>query len=477
MSEHEGLEMGTELDHLMPKIGEASADERMLRANWITSLERSPSGFPLHSAEFVARQGRTVRIIDVREADELTGPLGHIPGAEWIPRDCVSALASRLDHDAKLVLVSRAGERSGPLARELEQNGMRFVASMIGGMVAWRSLGFATARDHEILARRDALREESPVAPQEGPLSLEAVREHIGDVRSVRWAKMAALLLHGRVSCVDGRDETGVIGTPGGDSGEMLLALAALERVTGRPLDASTTATLLHRRMDTFGRFYMHTDTHAANELITALRRDGRFDAAIADVREAMQWRRFLTSPPEELRENLLEYLVQPAHVGCGHLKLMMQEHESYGARPALVQSTLRAFHRLRWNGAPEAELTPLPGGHGEGAVVNIRITGELRSFTPIPLVSPKGHGTQMFVNHPQVSELLRRELASFLCAQDDVMSIDASKCAPLFEEMTALAGTQLGHTLGRLAKGLPIYDVTFAPRGEVRVEHVGVVA
>lgn len=33
-----------------------------------------------------------------------------------------------------------------------------------------------------------------------------------------------------------------------------------------------------------------------------------------------------------------------------------------------------------------------------------------------------------------------------------------------------------MGHTLWRLAEGLRIYDVTSAPRGEVRVEHVGTV-
>lgn len=466
-----------ELDHLVPKIGEAPPEERMLRANWISSLERSPNGFPLVWPEFVARQGRSVRIVDVREADELTGPLGYIPGADWIPRERVPSLATRLDRDAKVVLVSRAGERSGPLARELEQQGMRFVASMIGGMVTWRSLGFATTRDHAILARRDELREIPTYEEHAGPLSIDEVREHIGDAHSVRWAKMASLLLHGRLSCVDGRDETGVIGTPGGDSGETMLALAALERVSGHALRASEIATLLDRRIDTFGRFYMHSDTHAANELILALRKDGRFDAAIEHVREAMQWRRFFASPPEALRELLLEYMVQPAHVGCGHLKLMMQEHARYGARPELVRDMVRAFHRLRWNGASEAEFMPLPGGHREGAVVNVRVEGELRSFTPVPLVSPKGPGTQMFVNHPQVSQLLRRDLATFLCAQDDLLPVDDAMCEPLFTEMGSLASAQMGLTLGRLAKGLPVYDVTFARRGEVRVEQVGTVA
>ncbi|UJR82307.1 rhodanese-like domain-containing protein [Sandaracinus amylolyticus] len=463
-----------DLDHLVPPIGAAPPEERMLRANWISSLERSPNGFPLLWPEFVARQGRAVRIVDVREPDELVGPLGHIPGCDWIPASRARSLVDRLDRDAKIILVSRAGERSGPLARELEVAGMRFVASMIGGMVAWRSLGFAVSRDSSILARRDELRDAPEVPARPGPLSIDAVREHVGDPLSVRWVKMASLLLHGRLSCVDGRDETGVIGTPGGDSGELLLALHALERVLGRELRPGEVAELLSRRVDTFGRFYMHGDVQAANTMIAALRGDRRFDEAVAGISETMQWRRFFEHPPESVRELLLEYSVQPPHVGCGHLKLMMQEHAQYEARPQLVRDVLRAFHRLRWNGAADVEFVPLPGGHQEGAVVNVRVHDELRSYTPVPLVSPKGMGTQMFVNHPQVVDALRVETASFLCEQGDLVPIDESRREALLAEMSALSQVRMMATLGRLAKGLPIYDLTFDRRGRVSVEHVG---
>ena len=37
------------------------------------------------------------------------------------------------------------------------------------------------------------------------------IEAHIGDPHSVRWVKMAALLLHGKSSCVDGRDDNGCV--------------------------------------------------------------------------------------------------------------------------------------------------------------------------------------------------------------------------------------------------------------------------
>ena len=347
---------------------------------------------------------------------------------------------------------------------------MRFVASMIGGMVSWRYLGYQTSRDPAILARRDQLREITATGPVERPLSIGAVEAHVGDPQSIRWMKLAGLLLHGRQSCVDGRDEMGVIGTPGGDSGELLLGLAALEEVTGQRLSPVQVAALFARRIEALGRFYMHSDVHTSNHLIASLRQDHRLDTAIASVHEAPEWRRFFLKPPPHVRDILLEHVLRAEHIGCGHLRLAMQTPEAYGARPELVKELLRSFFRARWGGATEPEFEVLPGGHEEGAVVNVRVETELRSFTPIPLVSPSANGTQMFVNHPQVSAHHREELGHFLAMQDDVASVSPAHVEPLVRVMSEIADRQLGATLGRLAKGLPVYDVVFGARGSFHV-------
>src|SRR5688572_18848250 len=124
-------------DELIPPIGSISSPERLFRVNWVASLERSPSGVPLHVPEFVARQGRRVRIVDVREHDGLLGPLGYVPGSDWIGREHAMTLTELVNPDDPIILVSRGGERSAQLAYDLEKHGLRFVASMRGGMVAW----------------------------------------------------------------------------------------------------------------------------------------------------------------------------------------------------------------------------------------------------------------------------------------------------------------------------------------------------
>jgi rhodanese-related sulfurtransferase len=470
MAEHD------QVDPLIPPIGVLPQAERMFRINWVANLDRSPSGVPLHEPEFVARQGRGVRIVDVREGEELLGPLGHIPGCDWVPKARAMSLRERLSPLTPVILVSRGGERASELAHALEKEGMRMVSALRGGMIAWRALGFASVRDETLVQRRDVLIEAAPEQVREpGPLTTQEIETHVGDPRSVRWVKLAAILLHGRQACVDGRDDSSVVGTPGGDAGEFMLGLGAVERVLGRPLTRAVVTKLLRRRLDTFGQFYMHTDIAAGNRFIASLRADSRLTQSIGSTYEALEWRKWLSEPPLEARTHLLEHFTNPSHMGCGHLRLMLTNPDQYEVRSALVEDFLKAFYSTRWAGAPEMENVVLPGGHQEGAVVNVRIEGELHAYSWVPLMSPAYAGTQMFVNHPQVSAFLRRELAAFMAEQQDLWGepLDGAK---LLEELEGLAAKQMGATLGHLAKGLPVYDLTFLREGGTRVEAAGVV-
>ena len=177
------------------------------------------------------------------------------------------------------------------------------------------------------------------------------------------------------------------------------------------------------------------------------------------------------------LHDAIADLFSVPAHVGCGHLRLTMLNGEDYGARPEMVQSLVRSFVRARWAGALDTELVVLPLGHEEGAVVNVRVKGGVHSFTPIPMISPRCAGSQMFVNHPEVTALLRRELAAFLTLCEDLTGVGASRSGALLEAMNELGDQQMGATLTRLAKGLPIYDMLFDPEtGSAEVSAVGTV-
>ena len=226
--------------------------------------------------------------------------------------------------------------------------------------------------------------------------------------------------------------------------------------MTHRELSEADVGTLLARRLDVFGRFYMHTDVIASNGTIKAMRADARFDEALSNVNEALEWRKFLASPPRDVRGALLEHSLQPEHIGCGHLRLELTRAKDYDTREGLVAALLRSFHIKLWDGTPEMEVVALAGGHTERAVLNIRTGGPLHAFSRIPLVSPAVGGAQVFVHHPRVTSHLRKQLAQFLALQTDIVGgdIDADE---LHVEMERLGLVQLGKTLGELAKGLPI--------------------
>jgi rhodanese-related sulfurtransferase len=458
---------------LIPPIGVIPPADRMFRINWVGNLGRSPGGFPQHSPHFVAKQGRRVRLVDIRDEQDLLGPLGYIPGSNWIPESLAPGLGSRLEADEPLILLSNDGDRSGSIARDLERGGLRFVASMVGGVTAWRELGYSTVRDRSILERRDVLHRPVVQPLAEGQeLTRDHVAEHVGHTSSVRWVKMAALLLHGRLSCVDGRDDASVLGTPGGDAGELVLALSALEKLTGHRFTQAEVDAILERRLDMLGRFYYHTDIHAANHAIKDMRADPRFDAALANVFQPLEWRSFWRDPPEAVKEPLMGYALSPANIGCGHLRRALTLSDAYGTRSELVASVLSAYHRARWAGSNDTELVVLGGDHHEGAVLIVRIEDDVHPFTRIPLVSPAAFGKQMFVYHPQVASYLRRQLADMIVGERDLLPFVPA--ANLHAEMEAIAEMQLASTLGALAKGLPIFEITFDARSRATVTEKG---
>lgn len=87
-------------------------------------------------------------LLDVREAEEYTGELGHIAGSRLIP---LKTLAQRADEladwrHAPVVAICRAGVRSTTAAAILTSFGFEQVANLKGGMLAWTDHGLPVER-------------------------------------------------------------------------------------------------------------------------------------------------------------------------------------------------------------------------------------------------------------------------------------------------------------------------------------------
>ena len=82
-----------------------------------------------------------VQIIDVREAEEFTGALGHIRDAKLIPLGALKQRVGEISRDKPVVTVCRSGARSAQAVVLLQKEGINHLANLNGGMLRWRAEG------------------------------------------------------------------------------------------------------------------------------------------------------------------------------------------------------------------------------------------------------------------------------------------------------------------------------------------------
>ena len=120
--------------------------ERLLESVTANRACGMPSAVPeLTVAEAKARLGEA-RFIDVREANELVGELGHIAGVEHVPLGTLPDAAASWPRDRPIVVVCRSGNRSGKATRTLLDVGFKDVLNMGGGMLAWNAAGLPVTK-------------------------------------------------------------------------------------------------------------------------------------------------------------------------------------------------------------------------------------------------------------------------------------------------------------------------------------------
>ena len=103
---------------------------------------------PQITCEELRAAPETALLLDVRQPDEFTGPLGHLRGARLIP---LGELASRLEEleafrDQPIIVNCKAGARSNKGTEVLMEAGFTDVRSLSGGMGRWNELGYPVER-------------------------------------------------------------------------------------------------------------------------------------------------------------------------------------------------------------------------------------------------------------------------------------------------------------------------------------------
>ena len=102
-------------------------------------IRRTDDDVPEVTIDWVREHGEGVMLVDVRRPEELRGDLGAMDGAVNVPMDRIDAAMGAWDREQAIVVFCRSGGRSGAVARFLQRSGFAKVASMRGGMIAWRT--------------------------------------------------------------------------------------------------------------------------------------------------------------------------------------------------------------------------------------------------------------------------------------------------------------------------------------------------
>ena len=284
----------------------------------------------------------------------------------------------------------------------------------------------------------------------------ERLRHALLEPGAVRWVPLAELRARRVVSCIDGRHDSCTLGAPGGNAGELVLLLSVLEWYTGVELDEPTVRGILRAVVERLGTFYLHTDREAAARLASALGRS-------AEDAEAL-----LRNPPLSVRDRLRLELTAEVHVGCGHLRLLLERADDYRVRRALTESVIRSFFELLWEGDTDLELAILDGEHREQALVVFHTPDRVEEESVVPTWCPGGDAA-VFVRHVTVSRWLRRDLLDAVASALPPSTASAFDPAEVVLEVERLGERHLDLTMRALAPGAPRHRIRFR-NGEVEV-------
>jgi glyoxylase-like metal-dependent hydrolase (beta-lactamase superfamily II)/rhodanese-related sulfurtransferase len=136
-----GLPHPKQIDIALPAnlhCGRPENDALQSDPNW-APLNLTFAGIWEIEPQWLEEHAGAVQIVDVREPDELIGPLGAIDKSIPIPLAQLGERSGELSKEKPIVTVCRAGGRSAQATVILQRKGFDKVANLAGGMLRWNA--------------------------------------------------------------------------------------------------------------------------------------------------------------------------------------------------------------------------------------------------------------------------------------------------------------------------------------------------
>ena len=205
---------------------------------------------------------------------------------------------------------------------------------------------------------RTPLTELTPLATCGKPSSVRLHRENFNSKKNFDREVLKAIIgnpskyvdnevdaNHQSFACIDSRHQGPVLGTPGGDFGEFLVALSVMEDLIRYNFTESDVQQLLTQWVTWDKRgditFFHSTDEDAVRNLARRLHVRG-----VANVLTDIN----IFNPPEELRQEMLLFLNQTQFQGSQIIRNLLDYPRKYQIRSDLTSAMIRSFYKVLWD-------------------------------------------------------------------------------------------------------------------------------
>jgi hypothetical protein len=289
---------------------------------------------------------------------------------------------------------------------------------------------------------------ENPGTAETPVIGVQDIRDSFEQLASLEWAHV----MQASFSSFDGRNEEKILGTPGGDMGEFIQAIAAFTKVTGKTLSADEVQRVLERYLRTMTRskFSYETDEKAYIRLAVAT---GCKNLHVADM-----------GGMKRKKEAYLAQLAVPEHIGDPFIRFLAQNHTELDMPLEVLHNSLAAYHKVLWT-SPSLLATKLcyvevkGAPNREQALIHVRAGQFCVDQGLAPLLSPQlTCPAPVFINHVDFVRLYRRELVSVLTDNDE----SRDKARDVLATFNQIAEQNLDKFWADYGAGLPVYTVEF---------------
>jgi len=272
------------------------------------------------------------------------------------------------------------------------------------------------------------------------PLTQAELEDHVGETNSIEWTHV----MQTSFGSTDSRGQERQLATLGGDLGEFLIVLSAIEKQLGVTFNDTMVLYKLKVYLTVMSRdkFYFDIDVNAVNYF--------------KSVCVCPQLN--IADPPESKKALLLNATNSYLSQGNEFFRKLLNNTEAFGIRAELVSSVIRAFYKVMWNKADplhrRIKFVLLKGDFAPKGFIMVKTPGYCNSQLLAPLISPELCQKQMGIYHGDAAVLLRTEIAGILLMKTPESKNDVVRTA------NEIASSSLTTVLADHKE--PVYTVNF---------------